>query len=292
MKMKRFVLAVLSVIALCSILSLPAVARAYNAAYTHTLFQSSNAPPTIDGTYIVDNDWIASGKEEFGDGAAFHDQWIMDPNIYCCIVEVTDNTTDTEDKLTICFDGTESGTSTPPDGGPNPTQYDKKLEVTGHGGSATVQWFVGDGSGWVAATASGDLLDLAQSLTTTPTIEADHYVFEMNIDFHGDTSLGSPLVGYEWGQFVSYYDEDTGETQQWPPADATPAGSPDVPDSWGGIQYVEEANSPPTIPEPLTVAAIVFLSTFAVAVSFYFLRKRPKTQTQTSGKTREISSTL
>jgi len=251
------------------------IAVAYNADYIHTMYQSSNDPPTIDGTYIVDDDWIASGKEEFGDGAAFHDQWIMDPNIYCCIVEVTDNTTDAGDKLTICFDGTESGTTTPPDGGPNPTQYDKKLEVTGHGGSATVQWFVGNGSGWVAATASGELLDLAQSLTTTPTIEADHYVFEMNIDFHEDTSLGSPLVGYEWGQFVSYYDEDTGETQQWPPANATPAGSPDVPDSWGGIQYVSEANSTVTIPDGISILAVVVLSSAAAAGAVVF-RKRTK----------------
>jgi hypothetical protein len=255
----------------------------------HTLYQSPNDPPTIDGTYIVNNDWIASGKEEFGDGAAFHDQWIMSPNIYCCIVEVTDNTTDTGDKLTICFDGTESGGSTMPDDGPNPTQYDKKMEVTGHGGSATIQWFVGNGSGWVAATASGSLLDLAQSLTTTPTIAADHYVYEMNIDFHGDTSLGSPLVGYAWAQFVSYYDEDTGETQQWPPADATPAGSPDVPDSWGLISYSEDANPTVTIPEAFTIAAVVLLSSVAVAVSFYFLRKHPKTERHNPEKTVETN---
>jgi len=257
------------------LLLLVGIAVAYNADYIHTMYQSSNNPPTIDGTYIVDNDWIASGKEEFGDGAAFHDQWIMDPNIYCCIVEVTDNTTDTGDKLTICFDGTESGTSTPPDGGPNPTQYDKKLEVTGHGGSATIQWFVGNGSGWVAATASGSLLDLAQSLTTTPTIEADHYVFDMNIDFHGDTSLGSPLVGYEWGQFVSYYDEETGETQQWPPADATPAGSPDVPDSWGYIVYDMAPNPETTIPESTGFVVMLAVSSVAAAGAV-LLRKRTK----------------
>ena len=58
------------------VLSLVGIAAAYNADYTHTLYQSSNAPPTIDGTYIVDDDWIASGKEEFGDGAAFHEEVI------------------------------------------------------------------------------------------------------------------------------------------------------------------------------------------------------------------------
>ncbi|TRO47600.1 hypothetical protein E2P60_02800 [Candidatus Bathyarchaeota archaeon] len=256
------------------LLSLVGIAAAYNENYIHVLYQSSNSPPTIDGTYIVDDDWIASGKEEFGDGAAFHDQWLMSPNIYCCIVEVTDNTTDAGDKLTICFDGTAAGGSNPPDGGPNPTQYDKKLEVTGHPGSQTIQWYIGNGSDWVTATASGDLLELAQSLTTTPTIEPDHYVYEMILNFHDDTSLGSPLVGYEWAQFVSYYDEDTGETQQWPPADATPAGSPDVPENWGGITYASNANPTVTIPEPLTIGAIVLLSSAALVISFYWLRKK------------------
>ena len=260
------------------LLSLVGIAAAGNADYTHTLYQSTNDPPTIDGTYIVNNDWIASGKEEFGDGAAFHDQWIMSPNIYCCIVEVTDNTTDAGDKLTICFDGTESGGSTLPDGGSNPEQYDKKMEVTGHGGSATIQWFVGNGSGWIAATASGSLLELAQSLTTTPTIEPDHYIYEMNVDFHNvDSGFGSPLVGYAWAQFVSYYDEDTGETQQWPPADATPAGSPDVPDSWGIISYSEEANPTVTIPDGISILAVVVLSSAAAAGAAAF-RKRTKWQ--------------
>jgi hypothetical protein len=245
-------------------------ASAYNADYTHTLYAGSYVP-TIDGTYIVDDDWIASGKQEFGDGAAFHDQWIMDPNIYCLIVEVTDNTADAGDKLTICFDGTAEGGATEPDGGPNPTAYDKKLVVTGHGGSATVQWFVGDGSGWVAATASDSLMDLAQSLTTTPTIAAEHYVYEMNMDFHGDMSLGSSLVGYTWAQFVSYYDEDTGVTQQWPPAPA----SADVPDGWGYIAYDMAANPEPTIPE--TTGFVVMLAVSSVAATAtVLLRKRTK----------------
>jgi hypothetical protein len=254
-------------------LALAGSVSAYNAAYTHIMYQSS-AVPVIDGTYIVDADWIASGREDFGDGAAFHDQWVMSPNIYCLIVEVTDNTDDADDKLTICFDGTSAGGETEPDGGATPTQYDKKLEVTGHGGSATIQWFVGDGSGWVAATASAELMDLAQSLTTTPTIEAEHYCYEMNIDFHGDTSLGSPLVGYSWAQFVSYYDEDTGETQQWPPADADPAGSPDVPDSWGVIQYSTDANPDTTIPESIGFVVMLGVSSVAVAGTLILHKRR------------------
>jgi hypothetical protein len=271
--MKKTKIALICVL-LLFVISLVGNAKAYNADYTHTLYQSDTVP-TIDGTYVVDADWSYSGPEYFGDGAIFHDQWIMDPNLYCLLVEVTDNTTDAGDKLTICFDGTEAGGADEPDGGASPMQYDKKLEVTGHGGSATVQWFLGDGSGWVVTNdASSELLDIAQSLTSTPKIEAEHYVFEMNF-MKLDTSLGSPLVPYQWAEFVSYYDEDTATTQQWPPADATPAGSPDVPDSWGYIPYAQEPNPNPDIPEGIGIIAIIALSS-AAAAGTLLLRKRTK----------------
>jgi hypothetical protein len=255
-------------------LSIVGTAAAYNVAYTHTMYQNDvSQVPTIDGTYIVDDDWICSGKEEFGTGAAFHDQWIMDPNLYCLIVEVTDATDDSGDKLTICFDSTEAGGATEPDGGASPTEFDKKLEITGHGGSETVEWFIGDGSGWVTATASAELMDFAQSLTSTPTIAADHYVYEMNFLKIDDASLGSPLVGYTWAEFVSYYDEDAGTTQQWPPADATPAGSPDVPDSWGYITYESNRNPEVTIPDGISIITLMIVSSAAAAGAIVFRRR-------------------
>jgi hypothetical protein len=267
--MKKTKIALICVLSLF-VISLVGSAKAYNADYTHTLYQSDTVP-TVDGTYIVDADWISSGPEYFGDGAILHDQWVMEPNLYCCLIEVTDNTTDAGDKLTICFDGTETGTSTEPDGGPNPTQYDKKLEVTGHGGSATVQWFIGDGSVWVVTNdASGELLELAQSLTSTPKIEAEHYVYEMNI-MKLDESLGSPLVGYTWAEFVSYYDASTVTTQQWPPVPA----SANVPDGWGFITYEQNPNPNPDIPEGIGIIAIIALSS-AAAAGTILLRKRTK----------------
>jgi hypothetical protein len=251
------------------VLAFAGTVSAYNADYTHTLYQS-DAVPVIDGTYTVDADWIASGKQEFGDGAAFHDQWVMDPNLLCLIVEVTDNTDDAGDKLTICLDGTADGGATEPDGGSNPTEYDKKLEVTGHGGSATVQWFVGDGSGWVVSDVdSAAFLEFAQDLVSTPTIAAEHYVYEMNI-LKLDTSFGSPLIGYTWAEFVSYYDADTGETQQWPPA-----ASPDVPDGWGYIIYESAANPVVTIPEGTGFVVMLAVSSVA-GTGALLLRKRKK----------------
>jgi len=243
---------------------------AYNADYTHVLYQSS-VVPVIDGTYTADDpDWIASGKQEFGEGAVFHDQWVMEPNLLCLIVEVTDLSNNAEDKLTICFDGTADGGATEPDGGPNPTAYDKKLEITAHGTTQNIQWFVGNGSGWVESNdASAELLDYAQVFVSTPTILELHNVYEMNI-MKLDTSLGSPLMGYTWAEYISYYDEGTSETRQWPPQ-----GNPDVPDSWGYIPYAQEPNPTPTIPEGTGFVVMLTVSSVAVAGAL-LLRKRKK----------------
>ena len=262
---------------LLSVLLLVGSAKAYNATYTHILYQQEGDEPTLDGTYIVDAEWLPSGPAYFDDTntTGFHDYWYMSPNLYCCLIDVADNTTNAADKLIICFDGTADGGDTQPDGGPDPTAYDKKVEITGHGGSAAVEWFVGDGSGWVTATPSTEPLQYAQSLTSTPKVETDHYVYELRFLKNEDVGLGSFLVPYQWAQFVSYYDADTATTQQWPPADATPAGNPNNPDSWGYITYQTGANPNPDIPEGIGIIAIIALSS-AAAAGTILLRKRTK----------------
>jgi hypothetical protein len=83
----------------------------------------------------------------------------------------------------------------------------------------------------------------------------------MKFDKNGDTSLGSVLVPYQWAEFVSYYDANTTETQQWPP---TPA-SANVPDGWGYVIYEQNPNPTPTIPEGISIIAMIALSSFAAA---------------------------
>ncbi len=56
--------------------------------------------------------------------------------------------------------------------------------------------------------------------------------------------------------------------------------SPDVPDDWG-----LETETIETIPEPLTIVAVILLSSVAIAISFYFLRKRPQTESPSAVKT-------
>ncbi len=270
--MKKIGIAIFCVISLL-VLSLAGTALAYNASITHTLYQSS-APPTIDGTYAQGEEWVASGTQTFGANGIFRDMWTMSPNYACLLIETADGTNDPGDKWTICYDSTESGTTTEPDGGPNPTAFDYKLEVTGHGATATYLWYKGTGTTWTSVTPGGALYSAAQSLAPyTPKIGTPHYVLELYID-KADTSLGSVPMGYTWAQFVSYYDAHDGGLglQQWPPAPA----SANVPDGWGYIQYESAANPTPDVPEGISMIAMLAVSSVAAA-GIIFLRTRQKT---------------
>ncbi len=262
-------------ILLIFVLSLIGSAAAYNAAFTHTIYQA-DAPPTIDGTYALGSEWIASLGTHIGTNGVWRDEWTMSPNFACLLIEPADTTNDPGDYWVVCYDSTAEGGETPPDGGTAPKSNDYKLVVTGHGAIATVQWFKGTGTGWTSATPSASLLTQAQSLSSTPLISAPHYVLELYID-KADTSLGTVPMGYNWAQYVAYYDAHAGGygLQSWPPASATPPGSPDVPDSWGYIPYAMGANPTPDIPESLSIIAIISVSTVAIAGSM-FLRRRQR----------------
>jgi hypothetical protein len=124
---------------------------------------------------------------------------------FCLLIETADGTNDAGDHWVICWDSTESGGTTEPDGGPSPKTNDYKLVVTGHGASATVQWFKGTGTGWstTPVTPAEGVLLQAQSLAPyTPKIGTPHYVLEMAIA-KLDDSLGTPLMGYTWATYIA-----------------------------------------------------------------------------------------
>jgi hypothetical protein len=263
---------VISCVLLLFVLAFAGTVSAYNADYTHTNYLS-DVKPTADGTYIVDDEWIASGTQTFGTNGMFNDEWCMPEGVWACLlIETEDGTDDAEDQWVICYDSTDEGGETEPDGGTAPQTNDYKLVITGHGTGATVEWYKGTGTDWALATTPPDstVFEYGQSLTTTPRIEADHYVLELCIEKQ-DTTMGTVIMGYNWAQFVSYYDEDTGETQQWPPEPA----SADVPDSWGYIVYEFAANPEPSIPETTGFVVMLALSSVA-ATAAVLLRKRTK----------------
>jgi hypothetical protein len=112
-------------------------------------------------------------------------------------------------------------------------------------------------------------------LTTTPKIVDDHWVLEMAIDKSNTELAPAGIVGYNWTQFVSYYDATTDTTQQWPDADATTPGDPDVPDTWGYIGYAFAANATPDLPDGISMIAMITVSS-AAAVGAVVFRKRTK----------------
>jgi hypothetical protein len=259
------------------VLAFAGTVSAYNADYTHTNYYSGEIKPTIDGTYIVDDEWASSAAQTFGTNGIFRDEWCIPegfggPTWACLLIETADATDDAEDQWVICFDSTDEGGETDPDGGAAPQTNDYKVVVTGHGDTATVQWYKGTGTGWEPATSpNATVFEQAQSLTATPGIDTPHYVLELCIEKQDTATFGTVIMGYNWGQFVSYYDEDTGETQQWPPAPA----SADVPDSWGYIVYEFAANPDPDIPETTSFVVMLALSSVA-ATAAVLLRKRKK----------------
>jgi hypothetical protein len=256
-------------------------AAAYNAAFEHILY-AGDVPPTVDGTYGISDEWVVSGTQTFGTNGIFRDYWVMDPNLLCLLIETADNTNDAGDYWVVCWDSTDDGGATEPDGGPSPKTNDYKLVVTGHGASATVQWFKGTGTAWstTPSTPAEGVLEEAQQLAPyTPKIGTPHYVLEMAIS-KMDTSMGAPLMGYTWATYIAYYDESTATLQSWPPAPA----SADVPDSWGYVTYDMGANPTPDVPEGITIGIMLSLSTLAVIVSTRYFRKLSKIKSHSPEK--------
>jgi hypothetical protein len=254
------------------VLGIAGTATAYNAAFQHSLYQG-DAAPTVDGKYDLGADWAPSGTQTFGTNGIFRDYWVMEPNLLCLLIETADGTNDAGDYWVICWDSTESGGGTEPDGGSAPKTNDYKLVVTGHGTSATVQWFKGTGTAWstTPVTPAAGVLTQEQWLCPyTPKIGTPHYVLEMSIS-KTDASLGTPLMGYTWATYIAYYDASTATLQSWPPAPA----SANVPDSWGFIPYEMGANPTPDLPEGIGFVVMLAVSSVA-AVGAVLLRKRTK----------------
>lgn len=241
--------------------------------FEHYLYQGE-MPPTVDGTYDIGDEWVVSGTQSFGTDGIFRDYWVMEPNLLCLLIETSDSTDDAGDYWLICWDSTEEGGMTEPDGGAAPQTSDYQLKVTGHGPSATIQWFKGTGSAWDTTPLTGaeGLHEIAQQLAPyTPKIGTPHYVLEMAIS-KMDTTWGAPLMGYTWATYIAYYDASTDTTQSWPPAPA----SANVPDTWGFIPYESAPNPTPDVPEGITITVMLALSTIAVAVSTRYFRKNLK----------------
>jgi hypothetical protein len=214
-----------------------------------------NVEPTIDGKWTTENEWTLNGEVTMiGEDVTFQSVWTMvssDPIIVTdtFLVEfLTDDTNDTGDYWQMCIDGDQSGGTTPQTG-------DYRVDIVGHNNVTVYQ---GNGAGWAEVTVPASL-EWADSISESPTNSTPHWILEIN---YVKSDLGAAAY---WNFRLAAYDESSGTLAAWPP---TPR---DEPDRWGFQDYLMEV-----IPEGFGIAVLVMLSTVAVLVSYFFLRKRSR----------------
>ena len=265
--MKRGLFAIFCILALCSLLLANAgTTEAAEPGYERTVYNTLYYP-TIDGKWTTFDEWTDGEVTMIGEDVSFVTTWdLANSGTTRFLVEFfSDNTTDAGDYWQICFDGDQSG-------GTAPSSGDYRIDIEGH---TTLTVYEGTGSGWTeVATPSG--IEWYNSMSDSPTNSTSHWILEMNVQ-HNAVELSIADRNY---RLAVYDDNSTAGVLAWPPTDR------DVPNAWG-----VEIQSQSAIPESLSVAVFVILSSFAVVVSFFFLRKRSKMTSYSSGKTREINYT-
>jgi hypothetical protein len=221
--------------------------------------------PTIDGKWTTPDEWTDVDMEHQMDGdlnVVFRTNWLFSSGqgysgypVFWLIEFYDDNTEDAGDYWQICYDGKATDGSAP-DGD------DVRIDFVGHEQSGLTV-YRGDGSGWVVTTELtwGESIEIVDSISDSPTNSTPHYIVEIVVDHQLIDS------GPDQCARVAAYDESHGEAgvQAWPDS------SPDVPDEWGQTYSLVES-----IPEGLTFAVMVFLSSVSLLVGQQYLQKRSK----------------
>lgn len=261
--MKKSVLVAFSILVLCAS-SLPiALVNAYYQDYS-TINYLALEPPVEDGEWTTDDEWEDSMVPP-NLPASFHwrEQWSWPGNIYehFLIEFFTDDTDDAGDYFQLCVDPLA-------DGGSAPQTDDYRVDWVGHNQSGLTV-YRGDGSGWVIFTdyTWPDHIEIVDSISSSPLDSNPHWIIELRMD---RSKAEFDVVGSGYAPWIrlAVYDESNSSAgvQAWPPT------SRDVPDDWG-----LEIGTTESIPESLTIITMVLLSSLAIGISSYLLRKKPKT---------------
>jgi hypothetical protein len=169
------------------------------------------------------------------------------------LVEWHDTTNDAGDIVIICIDGNA-------DGGTAPQADDVKIQITGH---QSLSVFAGTGTTWGANSSTlVAAVKWKDSLTTSSYDAVNHWVVEVQADKGtlGAWGANPPPEGF----YIAMYDaSNPTQWAAWPP---TPIN---VPNGWGLIATYDT-----TVPEGLTVGVLVLLSSAAVLLGSFFVRKR------------------
>ncbi len=234
------------------------------AGYSHMTYYLQNTV-TLDGRWTSDTEWTDGLPTSFGTGTAvFRSKWYLasfDPllvNQYIIVEILNDNTNDTGDYWQFCFDGDESGGSTPQSG-------DLRIDIIGH---TTLIAYQGNGTGWTQVSAPASF-QWRNTINASPHSSTPHWICEIIID---KISFG---IGADYWLRIAVYDASNAAAgvRAWPPT------SRDVPNDWGDIPYTMDP-----IPESLSLGVVVLLSSAAMIVGAYYLRRRPKATILTTPK--------
>jgi hypothetical protein len=262
--MKRFLAVAFSILIVCCLLLLNmGMVQASEAGYeVSEAYETSFI--TIDGHW--DHDEWEDGWVEYMDASAANERFCykadaanIAPEI---LIDSADTTNDTGDIWQVCI-------GVPVDVGGVPQSGQNKIEIVGH---KTLSVYQGNGVGWTKIEGLATSVVWADDLTIHDVpFNYTHWCVELTINKATITGeWNAPPIGLR----VAFYDESEDLWVAWPPQ-----SDPDIPGGWGLI-----TDSSALIPESLSLGVVVVTSSVAVVVSFYFLRKRPKTQSYSSGK--------
>jgi len=269
--MKRVLFVATCILALCSLLILDTgTVKATEPGYERTDWNPDTVPLVIDGEWTTDDEWTLKGENTAIDmNVTFKSVWEMVSMDPVFIIEesflvefFTDNSNDTGDYWEMCINGDRSDDATPQAG-------DFRIFIEGH---TNLTVYEGNGVDWTKITTPASI-EWADSISDSPTNSTPHWILEIKFE-KGDVGAAE-----YWDFRLAAYDETNDTLASWPPTDR------DVPNSWGFQTYQSAV-----VPEGFSIALVVLLSSVAIAVSFYCLRKPKKTQSYSSAKTEEINT--
>jgi len=254
-----------------------ALVNAYYSGYATTNYQAMNAN-TEDGKWTTSTEWTdAATPPNLPPTLLVREKWTWPSDIleHFLIEFYADSTNDTGDYFQLCIDCQANG-------GSAPQTDDIRIDYVGHTLSG-LTLYRGTGTGWAPFTSytyGTDIL-IAETKTSSQMNSSLHWIIELMMD-RSKAEFDISVAGYApWIRFAVYDASNSAlGVQAWPPT------SRDVPNDWG-----LETGTIENIPEGITLMPVVLLSSVAVVVSFYFLRKRSKTENQSAGKTGEINYT-
>jgi hypothetical protein len=257
--LKKVLVAAL-ILMLCGLMLLVAIAKGGNPTYSMTEYQWI-AGATIDGAWTTADEWNDGPPMAMTNNAMFTYNFDSTSRTAQWVIEFFgDTTNDADDYVEICIDPENNG------GGANQAS-DRMIQVWGSG---VVSVFEGPTS-WISDLGQGELV-VAQSISASTWESTPHRIVEIS-DPNQETgvlAMGAPPTGMG----VIAFDATTQVRAYWPETIVI-ANDNRNPDSWG---VIANSSSEP-IPEGFSLTFVAVLSSVAVAVSVYFLRKRPKQKT-------------